>query len=40
MIKKHIVDGQTLAVGKEDYVSVIQNNLVSVKAPSLFASLL
>ena len=37
MIKKHVVDGQTLAVGKQDYASVISSCFVSAKAP-LFAS--
>jgi hypothetical protein len=36
MIQKHVVNGQTLAVGNEDYKNVIQDRLVSVKAP-LFA---
>ena len=37
MIQECVVDGETLAVGNENYKKVIEDCLVSVKAPPLFA---
>uniref|UniRef100_A0A0E0LQH5 Uncharacterized protein n=1 Tax=Oryza punctata TaxID=4537 RepID=A0A0E0LQH5_ORYPU len=35
MIRKCICPGQTLAVGKPEYVTIIESNLVSVAFPCL-----
>jgi hypothetical protein len=35
MIQEHVVNGQRLAVGKEDYKYIIEECMVSVKAPLL-----
>jgi hypothetical protein len=33
MLKKHVVKGQLLAVGKQVYKTAIEEHVVSVKAP-------